>query len=210
LIGGIFLIIISFFPAIAGMGAKAYFPKLTDGSLAIPKIVGEVFPVGVGAIILAALLAAIMSTADSLLTAGTSHLIKDFWLEVLYPSKKYGEIEALKLSRIFTGLLGLVALIIAFSVPTIIDVLIYSYTMYTAGVFIPLIGGVLWKEATREGALSSLIIGALVAIIGILTGLDIAGIPVEVYSAVVSLVVFVVVSMLTKKEQLNSSVQGKI
>lgn len=209
LVGGVFLVIISIFPAIAGMGAKAYFPELTDGSLAIPKIIQEIFPVGVGAIVLAALLAAIMSTADSLLTAGTSHLIKDFWLEVLYPDKNYDKKETLKLSRIFTVILGLVALVIALSVPTIIDALIYSYTMYTAGVFIPVIGGVVWKGATREGALSSLIVGALLAIIGILTGINIAGIPVEIYSAVVALVVFVVVSMLTEKK-INSSAQERM
>jgi len=144
-----------------------------------------------------------------LLTAGTSHLIKDFWLEVLYPDKNYDKKETLKLSRIFTVILGLVALVIALSVPTIIDALIYSYTMYTAGVFIPVIGGVVWKGATREGALSSLIVGALLAIIGILTGINIAGIPVEIYSAVVALVVFVVVSMLTEKK-INSSAQGRM
>ena len=35
----------------------------------------------VGGVVLAAILAAIMSTADSLLTAATSHIVKDFWIE---------------------------------------------------------------------------------------------------------------------------------
>ena len=78
--------------------------------------------------------------------------------------------------------------------------LIYSYTMYTAGVFIPVIGGILWKGATRAGALSALIVGALVAIVGILTKVDIAGVPIEVCSAIISLVLFVVVSLFTKKK----------
>lgn len=198
LVGGIFLIVISLFPAIAGMGARAYFPDLTDGSLAIPRIVQEVFPVGVGAVILAALLAAIMSTADSLLTAGTSHLIKDFWMEIVHPGEEYDKKKMLRLSRVFTVILGLGALIIALSVPTIIGALIYSYTMYTAGVFIPVIGGVIWKRATKEGALAGLIAGAVLAIIGIIGSLDIAGIPVEIYSALVSLILFVVVSLMTE------------
>jgi len=197
-IGGIFLIIISFFPAIVGIGAKAYFPELTDGSLAVPTIVKEIFPIGVGAVILAALLAAIMSTADSLLTAGTSHFIKDFWMEIMHPGKEFDEKQMLKVSRISTVVIGVLALVIALSIPIIIDALIYSYTMYTAGVFIPVIGGLLWKGATKAGALSALIVGALVAIIGILTEYNIGGVPVEVYSAVVSLVLFVVVSLFTK------------
>ena len=111
----------------------------------------------------------------------------------------------LRLSRLCTVSLGLIALLIAMSFPVIIDALIFSYTMYTAGVFIPIIGGVLWKGATREGALSALISGASVAIVGIITKLNIGSIPVEVYSAILSLAVFIVVSLLTKKKiELNN------
>ncbi|MFW6409701.1 MAG: sodium:solute symporter family protein [Halanaerobiales bacterium] len=197
-VGGIFLIIISVFPAIAGMAARGYFPGLEDGNLAIPRIIEEIFPLGIGAVVLAALLAAIMSTADSLLTAGTSHLVNDFWIEIFNPGQEKESKDMLRLSRLSTIVLGGLALIIALSVPTIIDALIYSYTMYTAGVFIPVIGGVLWKRATAYGALSALIVGAGLAIIGILTGFDIAGIPVEIYSALISLVVFIVVSLMTE------------
>ncbi len=198
ILGGVFLIIISFFPAIVGIGAKACFPELTDGSLAVPNLVKEIFPIGVGAIILAALLAAIMSTADSLLTAGTAHVIKDFWIEIIYPGREIDEKKMLILSRISTFALGLIALVIALSIPVIIDALIYSYTMYTAGVFIPVIGGVLWKGATRAGALSALISGALLSIVGIMTNLNIAGIPIEVCSAVVSFMLFIVISLVSK------------
>ncbi|ACL68820.1 sodium:solute symporter family protein [Halothermothrix orenii] len=199
-IGGIFLIIISFFPVITGMGARMYFPEMTDASMALPRLVQELFPLGLGAVFLAALLAAIMSTADSLLTAGTSHLIKDFWFEVFNRGQDRDKGQILTISRVTTGVLGLLALIIALLVPTVIDALIYSYTMYTAGVFIPLIGGVLWRGATRKGAISAIFAGSLVAITGILTGFEAWGIPVEVYSAVISLVFFVVISLADKKD----------
>ncbi|MFW6270468.1 MAG: sodium:solute symporter family protein, partial [Bacillota bacterium] len=199
-IGGGILILVSFFPTIAGMGARVYFPEMTDASLAIPQIIQEVLPLGIGALVLAALLAAIMSTADSLLTAGSAHIVKDIYLELLHPGESYDKEKMLNLSRIFTLIIGFGALIIALFVPTIIDVLIYSYTMYTAGVFIPVIGGVLWKKATAKGAISALIAGALVAIFGILTEIDIAGIPVEIYASIVSLIFFIGVSLLTRKE----------
>ncbi len=208
LIGGIFLIIISIFPVIMGMGAKAFFPELSDASLAIPKIVQQILPIGVGAVVLAALLAAIMSSADSLLTAGTSHFIKDIWLEIIHPHKKFDEKKLLGLSRISTVALGVIALITALSIPMIIDVLIYSYTMYTAGVFIPVIGGILWKRGTKKGALSAIIGGALVAVVGIITKSDVMGIPVEVYSALVSLGLFIVISLfagVSKKSVLKNN-----
>ena len=195
--GGIFLIIISVFPSIAGMGAKGYFPELTDGGQAIPRIIEEVFPLGLGAIVLAALLAAIMSTADSLLTAGTSHIINDLWIKLKSGENDYEKKEYLRMSRVFTLIIGLAALIIAILVPRIIDVLIHSYTMYIGGVFIPVIGGVLWKKATGEGALSALIAGALIAIVGTVFGIEIGNVPVVVYSGLVSLILFIVVSLVT-------------
>ncbi len=197
LVGGIFLIVISFFPAIVGMGAKAFFPELTEGGLAVPTVIKNLFPVGVSAVVLAALLAAIMSTADSLLTAGTSHFIKDIYLELFHTGGQIDEKRMLKLSRITTVVLGVTALFIALAVPMIIDALIYSYTMYTAGVFIPVIGGIVWKRATRAGAVAGIAGGALLAIIGILLKVDVSGIPVDVYAAVVSLALFVVVSLVT-------------
>ena len=113
-----------------------------------------------GGIVLAAILSAIMSTADSLLTSATSHIVKDFWIETFQMDEIQDEQKLLNISRNFTVIIGILGLGIALVMPGIIDTLIYSYTMYSAGVFVPVIGGVLWKSATREGALASLIIGS--------------------------------------------------
>ncbi|MGB4096275.1 MAG: sodium:solute symporter family protein, partial [Acetomicrobium sp.] len=152
-----------------------------------------------GGVILAALLAAIMSTADSLLSAATSHIVKDFWIEIFHVSEVDKEKELLRVSRISTFVIGILSLIIALIVPGIIDALIYSYTMYTAGVFVPVIGGFLWKGATKEGALASLIIGSILALWGIIGGVSLFGAPVEIFAALISLIVFIVVSLFTKK-----------
>jgi SSS family solute:Na+ symporter len=71
--------------------------------------------------------------------------------------------------------------------------------MYTAGVFVPVIGGFLWKGATKEGALASLIIGSILALWGIIGGVSLFGAPVEIFAALISLIVFIVVSLFTKK-----------
>ncbi|MGB4236321.1 MAG: sodium:solute symporter family protein, partial [Bacillota bacterium] len=149
------------------------------------------------------------STADSILTAATSHIVKDFWIETFQVDEIKDEKKLLTISRNFTIILGALGLLIALIMPGIIDALIYSYTMYTAGVFIPVIGGVLWKAATREGALASLIIGSIVALWGILTKTAILGAPVEIYAALISLVVFVVVSLATQSEKTDKVAVAK-
>jgi len=199
LLGGIVLVIISFFPTIIGMGAKALSNE-DLGRMAVPWVLQNLMGPVLGGIVLSAILAAIMSTADSLLSAATSHIVKDLWIEVFRISTIEDETKLLRVSRVFTALIGIVSLLIALIVPGIIDALIYSYTMYTAGVFIPVIGGILWKGATKAGALVSLIAGSIVALYGILTGLELFGAPAEIYSALVSLVLFIVVSLLTSKK----------
>lgn len=203
LIGGLILIILSLFPAIMGMGARGL-SDLTEPGKAVPWILTNLMHPVVGGIILAAIIAAIMSTADSLLTAATSHFVKDLWIETFHQAN-LEEKGLLKFTRVSTILIGLIALLISLSVPSIIAALIYSYTMYTAGIFIPVIGGVLWKAATKEGAIVSAIVGSIIALVGILTKIDILGVPVEIYSALLSLIVFVLVSVVTGSKQIDNT-----
>ena len=70
--------------------------------------------------------------------------------------------------------------------------------LWFVGMLVPVIGGVIWKRGTRTGALAAAAAGSAVALLGLTTDLDIAGFPTEVYSALVSALVFVVVSLSTE------------
>ena len=118
------------------------------------------------------------------------------------------ERKLLVISRGSTVAVGLLALAIGLAVPGIVAILIYSYTMYTAGVFVPVLGGVLWPRATRAGALAAMIGGSLVALAGILSGADLGGVPIEIYAALVSAVLFVAVSLVTGER--SPSRQGRL
>jgi SSS family solute:Na+ symporter len=199
LAGGFFLVAISVLPTMAGMGARALGPDTIQAADALPWVLRELMNPVVGGLILAAILAAIMSTADSLLTSATSHVIKDIWLGWYRPAAEaIDEKQLLTASRVVTVGVGIVALAIGLSLPGIVRTLIYSYTMYTAGILVPVLGGALWKGATRAGALSAIATGSVVALVGMTTGLEVAGVPTEVYAALVSAVVFVAVSLATR------------
>ncbi len=205
LTGGIFLLLISLLPATVGMGARALATGEMAAGDAMPWVLRELTHPLVGGVILAAILAAIMSTADSLLTSATSHVVKDIWLETLHPGQPADEKQMLGLSRLVTVVIGLIALLIGISLPGIVRTLIYSYTMYTAGILVPVLGGVVWPGATRTGAISAAVAGSAVALTGILTGARLYGIPTEIYSALVSMVVFVVVSVATGPQNRTAS-----
>ena len=200
LIAGVFLIAITLFPTIIGMGARGLGGDTLEGKDAVTWVLQTHINPVLGGVIIAAILAAIMSTADSLLTAATSHIVKDIWIESLYPDSEHDERTLLRLARVATLLVGLCALVIGLISERIVDTLIYAYTMYTAGVFIPVLGGVLWKRATREGAIAAILVGSTIALAGIITGKDIWGIPAEIYAAIGSAISFVFVSLVSKEE----------
>ena len=106
------------------------------------------------------------------------------------------------MSRIWTLILGGVAILVATILPSIVDGLLISYTLYTSGVFTPVVIGLLWKKGTVQGAYSSFVGGLLVAILGI-SGFTIGEFPIEVLSVIVALVLYIIVSLLTYRTPIS-------
>jgi SSS family solute:Na+ symporter len=184
---------------VIGMGARALSAGAMEPTETLPWVLKEfMHPVAAG-VILAAILAAIMSTADSLLTSATSHVVKDIWLGSLARHASPDEKALLRMSRAVTVLVGLAALAIGIAVPGIVATLVYSYTMYTAGILIPVLEGVMWKGATRRGAVWAIVVGSSFALFALTTDLRVWGVPTEIYAALVSAVTFVIVSLATRE-----------
>jgi len=204
LVAGVLLIVFALFPVMAGMSARALFGGEIEAARAIPMLIDEVLPAWAAAIVIAAILGAIMSTADSLLMAGTAHVTHDIYVELIDPSAEDDTRRLLLISRVVTVVLGLAALALALSFKAIIGMLLMSYTLYAAGVFIPVVGGLYWQRATAPGAIAAIVGGSGFGLAAELGWFDPAGLPlvgafpVIVTGALVSLVLFVIVSLATR------------
>ena len=95
---------------------------------------------------------------------------------------------------------GAAAVLVSLLVPTILDACFYSYYIFTGGVFAPIIFGVFWKGATKQGAIAGLLVGALFVILSTSGIFSLGGIPGELFSGAVSSVVLVIVSLITKNQ----------
>ena len=157
---GVLLIAFAVFPVVTGMAARALFGAEIEAAQAIPMLIDEVLPAWAAAIVIAAILGAIMSTADSLLMAGTSHVTHDIYVKLIDPGADEDSKRLLLISRIVTVVLGLLALWMALNFKAIIGMLLMSYTLYAAGVFIPVVGGLYWKRATSAGAVAAILGGS--------------------------------------------------
>jgi len=204
ILAGVIIIGVTVFPALMGMSARGMFPELPDTGMAVPTLIlNALHPVMAG-LVLAAIMAAIMSTAAGILTAATSHVINDVYRQIIHKGHELDPKRLLRLSRVWTLLIGGLAIVFSFLVPQIVKLLLMSYTLYTSGVFIPVIGGFFWKKATREGALAALLTGTCIGVASV-CGVSFFGIPTEIFSGLVCLMIFVGVSLATQK---NSPVSG--
>jgi SSS family solute:Na+ symporter len=125
--------------------------------LAFPTVVESILPIGVAGLVAAALLAAIMSSADTvLLTTGT------IFSQDIYGrfSRHISERKSLMITRVGVAIIGSAALLIAWQRPGIISSLLLAYTVFTSGIVIPVVAG-FYRDKLKVNAA-----GAVAAIIG--------------------------------------------
>ena len=199
----IILLIVCFFPVLLGMAGRAMFPEMEVSSMIVPTVIRAALPPVLSGFALAAIIAAVVSTADSILTAATSHVVNDIYVRYINkddPDKPETQKKLLNLSKLMTLIVGIVAVVIALAIPSVLTVLNSSYTLFTAGVFAPVVAGLLWKKATKAGAFAGLFSGLAFVALG-WSGFSFFGIPSDIASSLLALVVLIVVSLITYKAE---------
>jgi SSS family solute:Na+ symporter len=128
------------------MAAHVLMPDLANVNNAFAAIVKASLPDGIRGLVIAAALAAMMSTASAGLLAASTTLTED-----LLPKLRGGKQSSLGINRLFTLLTGLVVLGIALVVNDVISALTLAYNLLVGGMLIPLIGAIFWKRRPRRG-----------------------------------------------------------
>ena len=149
---------------ILALVSMVLFPNLPTGDLAMPLIAKALLPTFVGTIMLAAITSAMMSTVDSLLLVAGSALSEDIYLNLI--NKKASKARRLVVARLgilVVGIIPLISIISGFAEGELVQFIVILFTaIMAAGFFTPVVGGVLWKRANKQGAIASMIGGVLV------------------------------------------------
>ncbi len=154
---------VAFAITVIGMGASALFPQISSPEQAFPVVVTGVLPPFVGGIVLAALLGAVMSSADTILFSASTILAVD----IIGRFRPLTQERTLFYSRWMIVVLGVVALLLALVLRGVISALLFAYTVYTAGLIVPVIAG-FYRErlkVTPRGALAAIIGGGSAALV---------------------------------------------
>lgn len=147
----------AFIPAIIGMCAFAVFPSLPAPDSALPTAMTEMMPTAVSAIALAAVFAAEISTADTVLYMLNGSFTNDIYKTFINPN--LSDKGVLKMSRIVTFTSGVIGVILAIYLSSIISALTIFYTLMSVSLTAPLLFGMFSTRPTAASASVSAITG---------------------------------------------------
>jgi len=185
---GIYCILYGLAMALIGMATKIILPDLDNANNAFAAIVQHSLPAGLRGLVIAAALAALMSTASAGLLAASTTLSQDLlpavWKEVRQSS-------SVQLNRFTTFVLGIVVLGISLLIQDIVGALTVAYNLLVGGMLVPLLGALFWKKASTRGAITSMALGATTVVALMIKDGILANTPIY-YGLVVSLISFLI------------------
>ena len=189
---GVFLLFGSF---LVNLCCIVLFPGSENPSTNFIQLITQYTPHWLVGIVTAAILAAVMSSADALLHVATTAVTQDFYNKMLKKGQATDK-EVLLVARIAAVLIGAFAIYIAFN-PFDSILWVNWWAWGGLSVFAPiLILGFYWKRATREGAMVSMIVGFIAVYAWYKAGLNTL-LHYTFVAFTVTAVVHVVVSLLT-------------
>ncbi|MFD5781090.1 sodium:solute symporter [Streptomyces sp. NPDC126933] len=197
-VAGTYCLVYALAGAVIGTAAKVLYPDLSSADDAFATIVKDELPMGVRGLVLAAALAAVMSTSSGALIACATVANNDIWARLRGVSGRSGEDhDEVRGNRLFILIMGVGVIAIAIALNNVVEALTVAYNLLVGGLLVPILGGLLWKRGTVYGALASVIVGGL-AVIGLMGKYGILANEPIFYGLLSSLAVYLIVSLLTK------------
>ena len=170
------------------------------GNMGYAMLIKNYMPAGIRGVILGGLFAASMSTADSILLSASTLFVNDLYIP--FKNKRAQKVNELKVIKITTVVVSVLAGIISIFSENIISLMYLSGLFYSTAVFFPLIIGLYCKRINAQGAFAAI---ASTVAIGIFSELFLAGkapgilgIPSNIMACSCGFIILVVVSLLTK------------
>ena len=145
-------------PVIIGMCAGACLPGLSQADLALPSAMKEMMPFFAASLALAGIFAAEVSTADTVLYMLAGSITNDIYKRFMNPG--ISDKNLLRLSRIVTIICGVVGVILALRLESIISAQTIFYSLMSVSLSAPLLFGLFTSRANNAGAVMSAVLGA--------------------------------------------------
>jgi len=147
----------AFLPVFFGIAAFAAGMKIDSPNLVLPALLAEKLPVLLGALGLAAVFSAEVSTCDAILFMLSTSLSKDLYKRFINPAAN--DARVLLVARLAALAGGIAGVLLAIQLETIVGALGIFYSLVGVSLFVPLLGGLYTRRPGTTAALASIVAG---------------------------------------------------
>ncbi|WP_198655626.1 sodium:solute symporter family protein [Salinicola sp. CR57] len=141
---------------------RVMYPDITP-STAMMTLAQQGLPTVVGGLLLASLVALLLTTGNSYLLSASASLTQDILGGLLKLNIPAG--KALLVNRLTVVGLGILAWVLGAFFPSVLAMQMYSYGMYGAAITPVFLAALLWPRATPAGALAAMIVGGVMTLV---------------------------------------------
>jgi SSS family transporter len=155
---------IALLPYLTGAVARVLVPELESADQAIPALTRLVLNDWGGALFLAGVVAAGMSTFAGVLIIISSSMVRDVWIHGL--GRTLSPPAELRANRVMSLVVGVISLAIALKPPALVLVLTaFSWAVIASTNLWPLLFGIYWRRTSAGATLASMVAGVLAALL---------------------------------------------
>ncbi len=147
---GLFAIV----PPLFGMIARAVDPGLANPELALPIVFTQAVPPAIGALALAAVFSAEISSADAILFMLSTSLAEDIYKRFVRPDAS--DRQVLRMARMAAVAGGALGVALAIALPSVIGSLSVFYTLLSVSLFVPIVAGLYTRTPGTPAALAAM------------------------------------------------------
>lgn len=159
--------------ALLAIVGRAWAPDLADQVSVVGRAASETIilviaknalPVALGAILLSAAVAIVLSTGNTFLLVPSTNVSRDIYQRFVNPNAS--EAQKINLQRVFVVLFGALGLVLLTQFTTVLSMALYAYSLVGASLTPALLAAFLWKRVTPAGGVAC-IAGGMGTIVGI-------------------------------------------
>ncbi len=192
-LAGLLYITVGLIPVFLGLAGSVIIPNLANPDLVMMELAIKYLPEAALILFVGALVSALLSSADSALLAPASVV---GWDIMRFIKQDASERTALLISRISVLVFGLFALWLALDKTSVYDLMVDSWSVLLATLFVPLTGGIWWKKGNESGCLASIVVGFVSWQILLVTS---PSLPADLLAVPFAALAFVTVSLFTQR-----------
>lgn len=159
---GLVLLVFAMAPPLVGMIARVYAPELANPEFAVPTVLTEGLPVFLGALGLAAVFSAELSSADAILFMLSTSLSKDIYKRYVTPEADDARVLSVARGAAVAG--GVCGALLAVVIPTVIGSLTVFYSVLSVSLFVPVVAGLHTRRPGVPEALAAIGAGITVLV----------------------------------------------